>query len=126
MHASPSNRILNCQVYGVPVPGCDGKVGMVAVILKEGSSVQQFDWQAFRTECTKNLPAYSRPVFIRFQSQLAVTSTFKHQKADLVKDGFDPARIGGDAIYFYDWKKNSHEVIEVELFKRICSGDVSI
>jgi fatty-acyl-CoA synthase len=44
------------SVYGVAVPGCDGRVGMAAISLTDGVSVSNFNWESFRNECTKKLP----------------------------------------------------------------------
>ena len=118
--------VSDSSVYGVSVPGCDGRVGMAAVILTDAVTAAEFDWDSFRCECTQHLPVYSRPVFVRFQLQLALTSTFKHQKSDLVKDGFDPTHMGDDVLFFYDWKNSLHKALDSDLFASICRGEVSI
>jgi hypothetical protein len=47
---------------------------------------------------SEQLPAYARPVFVRVMGEIDTTSTFKHNKAHLVKQGFDPEAIQ-DALY---------------------------
>ena len=58
-----------------------------------------------RRRCTRisprNLPDYARPLFLRIQSEIEVTGTFKQKKIDLVREGFDPAATS-DPIYFND------------------------
>jgi hypothetical protein len=48
------------------------------------------------------LPSYQSPLFLRLQRSMEVTSTFKQRKGDAVTEGFDPQRIGGDALNFRD------------------------
>lgn len=52
------------NVYGVSVPGCEGKVGMAAVRLAPG---QTFDGQRMYQHVRTWLPAYAAPHFIRIQ-----------------------------------------------------------
>ncbi|HTI67480.1 MAG TPA: long-chain-acyl-CoA synthetase [Caulobacteraceae bacterium] len=79
--------VLEANVYGVHVPDADGRAGMAALVVDDS-----FDPAAFTAFVEGNLPAFSQPVFLRLQPQIDTTGTFKHRKADLVADGFDPAR----------------------------------
>ena len=79
--------------YGVPVPGQDGKAGMVALVVDGRFSARAFaDW------ADQELPAYARPVFVRLIKTADTTGTFKYRKVDLVADGFDPEKVEG-ALY---------------------------
>ena len=89
--ACPGVREAN--VYGVPVPGADGRAGMAA--LETGPD---FDLDALRAGLERSLPAYARPLFVRLCPALGHTETFKQTKTALVADGFDPSRIA-DPIY---------------------------
>ncbi|MCV0414059.1 MAG: long-chain-acyl-CoA synthetase [Brevundimonas sp.] len=80
-------------VYGVTVPGHDGKAGMAALVV-DG----KFDAAAFDAHVDGKLPAYAQPVFLRLIKAADTTGTFKYRKADLVADGFDPAKAGA-ALY---------------------------
>ena len=80
--------------YGVPVPGQEGKAGMVTLILDGG----KFSASAFDAYAAEQLPAYARPVFVRINKTVETTGTFKYRKVDLVADGFDPDKIDG-AVY---------------------------
>jgi len=75
--------------YGVPVPGQEGKAGMVALIV-DG----KFDVAGFAAVVEAELPFYARPVFVRLIKAADTTGTFKYRKTDLVADGFDPAKTG--------------------------------
>lgn len=76
-------------VYGVSVPGYDGKAGMAALIL-DG----RFGAQAFADWVGQELPAYAQPVFVRILKSAETTGTFKYRKTDLTAEGFDPAKVG--------------------------------
>ena len=74
------------NVYGVSIPGRDGRAGMAALVINAS-----FDLTAFREHLAKRLPDYARPVFLRIRGEMDVTSTFKQKKIDFVAQGFDPA-----------------------------------
>ena len=54
-------QIKLCNVYGVEVPGTDGRAGMAAITLSDGNT--EFDLAAFTEYVTKELPSYAIPVF---------------------------------------------------------------
>jgi fatty-acyl-CoA synthase len=87
------------NVYGVPVGELDGKAGMASLVVGP-----EFEIAALAEYVDRELPAYARPVFVRLQSEIETTGTFKYRKIDLVKEGFDPARIK-DPLYFRDAAK---------------------
>lgn len=75
-------------VYGVAMPGADGKAGMAAVRLQDGA---EFDGAGLAEHLRAALPAYAVPVFIRLSPELETTSTFKSRKTELRDQGFDTA-----------------------------------
>ncbi len=74
-------------VFGVQVPGADGRAGMAAVVLKEG---QQFDGKALANTVYEQLPGYAVPLFVRVVDSLEQTSTFKSKKSGLREQGYGP------------------------------------
>ncbi|HEY0052906.1 MAG TPA: long-chain-acyl-CoA synthetase, partial [Caulobacteraceae bacterium] len=97
---SDAPGVREVTVYGVPVPGQEGKAG-VAALAVEG----KFDPKAFFEHVERELPAFAWPVFVRLQKrELETTGTFKYRKVDLVDDGFDP-ETAGEPIYVLDSKK---------------------
>jgi fatty-acyl-CoA synthase len=80
-------------VYGVSVPGADGRAGMAALIVDP-----DFDPAAFAAHVGGRLPAYARPVFLRLLPALAATGTFKPIKQELQGAAFDPAVVS-DPLY---------------------------
>jgi fatty-acyl-CoA synthase len=110
--------IIDVAVYGVAVPGHDGRIGMATVVTDEG-----FDLAALRAHVEARLPAYARPAFIRLSSGLDMTDTFKHRKRDLVDQGFDPRRTD-DAIYFAAQSASAYQRLDAELYEQIICGTV--
>jgi fatty-acyl-CoA synthase len=64
-------------------------------------------------------------VFIRVQSELEVTSTFKQKKVDLVREGFNPAAIR-DPIYFNDPAAKAFVRLDDKFYQRIESGEIRL
>lgn len=105
--------------YGVPVPGQDGKAGMVALVL-DG----KFDAAAFAAWTDEQLPSYARPLFVRLMKAAETTGTFKYRKVDLVEDGFDPARVDGP-LYVRGGKAGYQKLTEKAL-AGILSGEARL
>jgi fatty-acyl-CoA synthase len=108
------------NVYGVQVPGHDGRAGMAAVVVDAG-----FDLAAFRKHLTRSLPDYARPLFLRIRGEMDVTSTFKQKKIDYVAQGFDPS-VTADPIYFDDSSAAAFVRIDRALHDRIRDGGVRL
>jgi fatty-acyl-CoA synthase len=112
--------IVDANVYGVAVPGREGRAGMAAIVSKSA-----IDLAAFNAHLRANLPDYARPVFLRIQDEIDLTGTFKQKKVDLVKEGFNPAGIG-DALYFNDAQTGGFVRLDADLHRRIEQGGVRL
>ncbi|HVK20370.1 MAG TPA: long-chain-acyl-CoA synthetase, partial [Actinokineospora sp.] len=75
-------------VYGVSVPGTDGKAGMAAVKLRGGA---RFDGAVMGRHLADRLPSYAVPLFVRVINEVEQTSTFKSRKVDLRDEGYAPS-----------------------------------
>jgi acyl-CoA synthetase (AMP-forming)/AMP-acid ligase II len=91
--------VLESNVYGVTVPGAEGRAGMASLNVSSDFDIEEFSRHVVRT-----LPTYQRPQFIRVQSDMRVTATLKHQKVDYRAEGYDPARVS-DPLYFLDGER---------------------
>ncbi len=109
-------------VYGVAVPKADGRAGMAALVA-EGSA--HFDLVALRAFCAEKLPAYARPVFLRFRPMLEVTGTFKQRKVELVGEGFDAARTI-DPLYFDDRRAGAYVPVGPDFAARLAAGEFAV
>jgi fatty-acyl-CoA synthase len=112
--------VLEANVYGVQLPGRDGRAGMAAIVAKE-----HFNLTAFRDHLIERLPDYARPLFVRLRDDIDVTATFKQKKIDLVKQGFDPAGTE-DPIYFNDPAAKAFVRLDPALYERIRLGEVRL
>ena len=90
-------------VYGVAVPGADGKAGMAAVRMHDGA---EFDGEGLARHLRETLPSYAVPQFIRLSEELETTSTFKSRKAELREQAFDTSTF--DEPVFVLSKKNGY------------------
>jgi len=110
--------VLEANVYGVHVPEADGRAGMAALVVDE-----TFDPEAFSRFVEENLAPYAQPVFLRLQSQIDTTGTFKHRKADLVADGFDPAATKAK---LYVKQAKGYVKLTPGVFKKIEAGEIRL
>jgi fatty-acyl-CoA synthase len=113
--------VLESNVYGVQVPGRDGRAGMAAIVVAK----DDFDLASLRELLVKQLPDYARPVFLRIRRNIEVTATFKQKKVDLVKQGFDPGAIA-DPIYFNDPASKSFVRLDAAGYDRIRAGQMRL
>jgi fatty-acyl-CoA synthase len=112
--------ISEAVVYGVKVPGLEGRAGMVAVVPAAG-----FDLYELRNYLVQHLPEYARPVFLRICNAVHRTGTFKPQKHLLAREGCDPAVIG-DPLYVNDRASGAFIRLDAAAYSRICSGAMKL
>jgi fatty-acyl-CoA synthase len=105
--------VAQAAVYGVVVPGFDGRAGMAAIVAKDG-----LDLSVLHEFIATRLPSYARPVFVRIAAALAVTDTFKQKKQQLMQDGFDPARVT-DPLFVDDSLHGSYVPLTAEVYARL-------
>ncbi len=70
-------------------------------------------------------PAYARPLFLRIQTEIDITGTFKQKKGELVKEGFDPAALT-DPIYFLDAETGRYEPLDAARHADIVTGRMKL
>jgi fatty-acyl-CoA synthase len=109
-------------VYGVRVPGTDGRAGMAFVVLAPGA---RFDPAAYFAFAERVLPAYARPLFVRLGAAMDVTGTLKHTKRRLQDEAYDPARVT-DPLYFRDDAAGTYVRLDADLKRRIDAGEMRL
>jgi fatty-acyl-CoA synthase len=112
--------IRQANVYGVAVPGHDGRAGMAAIV-----TGANFDRTKLPELLARQLPSYARPVFLRLQPDLDVTGTFKLRKVDLVKEGFNPRAIS-DPLYWFDPAQQAYIPLSPDAYDGILAGHVKL
>jgi len=112
--------IKEANVYGVHVPGTEGRAGMAALVVDS-----LFDVGSLAAHLKPRLPPYARPIFLRISPAIEVTGTFKQRKVDLVREGFDPAAIH-DPLFWLDPATGSYERLTPARHAEIVEGRVKI
>jgi fatty-acyl-CoA synthase len=107
-------------VYGVEVPGADGRAGMAVLVAGE-----ELDLAAFQTHLINRLPDYAHPLFLRIRNEIELTATFKYTKNVFARQGYDPAAID-DVIYFNDRERRAFVRLDQELYDRIRACQVRL
>jgi fatty-acyl-CoA synthase len=110
--------VVESNVYGVAVPGEDGRAGMAAVVLAEGHAL---DGAALYAHAAAHLPPYARPAFVRVVPAMDVTGTLKQRKAGLVTDGYDCDRVA-DPLYVRDDRVRRYVPLTPPLLAEVRSG----
>lgn len=96
-------RIQDVNVYGVQIPGHDGRAGCAAVLLDtKEPTTEHFD--SIATLAINSLPRYAVPIFLRLVKEVQMTGNNKQQKHVLRTEGVDLDQVSGnDRIY---WLQN--------------------
>eukprot|EP01080_Neovahlkampfia_damariscottae_P009204 gene9204-1290_t len=109
--------IKEANVYGIPIPGMEGKCGMASIV------ADNLDFDGLYDFTRDNLTPYSNPYFLRIKTEFNNTGTFKYRKVDLVKEHFD-INVVKDEIYFRDDKQKKYVKMTKDLFDGIMSQKV--
>ncbi len=112
--------VTHAIVYGVAVPGHDGRAGMAAVTPRDGVDVAKL-----YQHLAERLPSYARPVFLRLRGEVETTGTLKYRKVDLVKEGFDPMNTG-DPLFVVDNDRKTYAPIDAEMMRKIVGGAIRL
>lgn len=114
--------VAETAVYGVAVPGTEGRAGMALVVLRGGAT---FDGSAYYRFANQILPPYARPLFVRLAPAMDVTGTLKHSKRRLQSEGYRPPD-GSDPVYFRDDRQSSYVPLTDSLCAQLESGALRI
>ena len=113
-----ADGVLEANVYGVEVPGAEGRAGMASLNVSDS-----FQIDGFAEHVLSQLPVYQRPYFVRLQRDMRITGTFKHQKVDYRRESFDPNQID-DPVYFLDGDR--YVELDRDLFDAIQRGEKTL
>lgn len=112
--------VQHANVYGVTVPGTEGRVGMAALVTEE-----DLDLNGLRRHLVSSLPQYARPLFLRICSAADLTGTLKYSKANLVKLGYDPSKTQ-DKLYFDHPESGTFVPLDMQLYSHIQDGQIRL
>jgi fatty-acyl-CoA synthase len=112
--------IKEANVYGVAVPGTDGRAGMAALNV-EG----ELDMDLLADRLVAALAPYARPVFLRLKGEIETTATFKQKKGELAREGFDPA-ASKDPLFVQEAETGRYVPLTPERYRAILKGKVRL
>ena len=119
MAISSMHGVKHAVVYGVAVPGYDGRAGMAAI------TPNGIDVPGLYVHLSGTLPAYARPVFLRLRGEVETTGTLKYRKVDLVTEGFDPMNTS-DPVLVADHERKLYVPITQEVLRLIHDGGMRL
>ncbi|XP_059170137.1 long-chain fatty acid transport protein 1-like isoform X2 [Physella acuta] len=108
-------------VYGVEVPGYEGRAGMAAIVDETGS----INTHQLGLSLSRALPAYARPLFIRLLKEADTTGTFKLKKTNLRDEGFNVTTIK-DRIFILDQRTQQYQVLTPDVYKSVLDGRLRV
>ena len=115
-------EIEDAVVYGVSVPGRDGRCGMLYLTQKQEGKL---DLDGLAKHMRQNLPAYAVPRFIRIGQKVDVTGTFKFQKSKLKNAAYSVAEVEDD-LYLLGRDAQAPEVMTGDLQNQVDKGDIRL
>jgi len=112
--------VLDAAVYGVAVPGAEGRAGMAAIV-----TAGDFDMGRLEDAIASRLAPFARPQFLRLCTSLDLTATFKQRKQDLVAAGYDPARCR-DPLLIHDRATAKYRPFDAREWSRLQHGEIAM
>ncbi|MHA7809900.1 MAG: long-chain-acyl-CoA synthetase [Marinobacter adhaerens] len=116
-----SGMVEEAIVYGVEIPGTNGKAGMVTLV--PHSNGRDFDVNSLFAYLRDNLPTYAVPVFVRVTHAIEKTGTFKYRKVDIQKLGY--SLRNDEEVYAWLPRTKDYTLLTPELVSEIDDGKVS-
>jgi citronellyl-CoA synthetase len=113
------DQVSASSVYGVAIPGTDGRAGMASVIVEKG--VGDPDFKGLLDALRKGLPSYAVPLFIRLRAAFETTETLKIRKSERKNEGCDPAKVT-DPLYVLLPGNSSYVPMTQALYEEIVDG----
>lgn len=117
--ANTFSQVSLSSVYGVLMPGGDGRAGMVAIIPE--CDIKEFDLKGLAGHFQRALPAYAVPKFLRLNAELECTPTHKIKKVDLKKEGYNP-RMVADPVYVLLPGESEYTWLTADVYSEIQQG----
>ena len=105
-------------IYGVQVPGHEGRAGMAALVLQPDVV---FDPVAFWALALERLPRYAAPLFLRLSQTADITGNYKLRKVDLQREGFDSAQVP-DPLFVRDDKAKTYVPLDATSLDRVTAA----
>ncbi len=112
--------VTQANVYGVAVPGHDGRAGMAAFV-----PTGDIDHCKLYHHLAEQLPVFAIPLFLREQRAAETTGTFKFRKVDLVEQGYDPDKVS-ESLFVLDRAAQTYIPMTKMVHRQILAGKARI
>ncbi|XXT18900.1 long-chain-acyl-CoA synthetase [Sorangium sp. So ce429] len=106
------------NVYGVQVPGCEGRAGMACIVREDA-----FHLDDFADHVTSSMPRHQRPLFLRLLQEMKTTATLKYTKVEYQQEGYDPGRVR-DPLYYFDGLR--YVPLNQKAYEQIQTGELQL
>ena len=113
-------QLRDVVVYGVEVPGNEGRAGMAAIV----GTTESVDLSGLARQLFLSLPHYAVPLFIRLIPSADLTGSFKLKKVMLRNEGFDISLP--DPLYVLDPASKDYVPLSEEIYQKLQSGTMQI
>ena len=110
--------VSSSAVYGIAIPGSDGKAGMAAIIRDEKTPL---DLSGLPGHLKTSLPKYAVPLFVRFVPDFESTATHKIKKINLKNEGYDPSQVK-EGVYALLPGSDAYVAVNDEIYRNIVAG----
>lgn len=113
--------ISDANVYGVKIGSSSGRAGMASLLLSNGNHLTEEQLAKIYIQCKENLPSYAVPLFLRIQTIMDLTGTFKLRKTSLKNEGFNP-KIIHDPLFYIDHSSEHYTPLTEKNYLKILIG----
>uniref|UniRef100_A0A913HVD4 Very long-chain fatty acid transport protein n=2 Tax=Strongyloides stercoralis TaxID=6248 RepID=A0A913HVD4_STRER len=123
----PQEDVADATVYGVLVPGTEGKAGMAAIVKKNASKLTDEEFiQQLSDRLSRTLASYAIPQFIRLCKSLDLTATYKLMKTNLQKMGYSLTSQPEDKVFIYNNREKKYIILTEEIYEMIQNKKLQI
>ena len=110
--------VSSSAVYGIAMPGSDGKAGMAAIVRDDKTPL---DITRLAGHLRTSLPKYAVPIFVRFVPDFEWTATHKIKKTNLKNQGYDPSQVKQD-VYILLPGSDRYEAVNEDIYRNLTAG----
>lgn len=112
-------------VYGVHLPGTDGRAGMAAIIVRDhAESTKDIDLTSLSAHIREHLASYARPLFLRVLKKMPTTATHKLQKNILKEEAFHPHKVTDELLVMKPGEQ-VYSRLDMETYDKIMNLEIS-
>lgn len=107
-------------VYGVKVPGMEGRAGMAAMTYIEG---EKMDWKRFIQYVNDRMPEHARPIFLRIVQDSEGVNLLDQLKNKYKKEGISPSVVK-DPMFFLDPVQETYVPYNMDTYNAILENRI--